>query len=102
MSARIARIVFLALIPTGLAAPVQLTQNRSIGSALHPNVSRTPATSPAAEATPSPQAEEIDPIDMYGNEVSDAVAKYKLDATGALYEMHSPQTEVPRLGSPKS
>jgi hypothetical protein len=41
-------------------------------------------------------------VDLYGNEVTDAVAKYKLDAAGALYELHSPQTEVPRLGSPKS
>jgi hypothetical protein len=41
-------------------------------------------------------------IDLYGNDVSDAVAKYKLDATGSLYELHSPQTELPRLGSPKS
>ena len=102
MPARIALIIFSGLILTGLAAPVQLTQNRSVRSALHPSVSRSPATSLAEEATPSPQAEEIEPIDMYGNEVSDAVAKYKLDATGALYEMHSPQTEVPRLGAPKS
>ncbi len=40
--------------------------------------------------------------DLYGNEVSDAVAKYKADGAGALYEVYSPQTEVPRLGSPKS
>jgi hypothetical protein len=42
------------------------------------------------------------PVDLYGNEVTDAVAKYKFDATGSLYETHSPQTELPRLGSPKS
>lgn len=40
--------------------------------------------------------------DLLGNPVSDAVAKYKFDATGSLYELHSPQTELPRLGSPKS
>jgi hypothetical protein len=42
------------------------------------------------------------PVDLYGNEVTDAVAKYKFDATGSLYETHSPQTELPRLASPKS
>jgi hypothetical protein len=42
------------------------------------------------------------PVDLLGNEVADAVAKYKFDATGSLYETHSPQTELPRLGSPKS
>jgi hypothetical protein len=40
--------------------------------------------------------------DVYGNEVTAAVATYKVDATGTLYELHSPQTELPRLASPKS
>ena len=40
--------------------------------------------------------------DLYGNDVASAVAKYSFDATGSLYEVHSPQTELPRLGSPKS
>ena len=41
-------------------------------------------------------------VDLYGNEVTAAVAKYLLDSRGAVYEEHSPQTEVPRLASPKS
>jgi hypothetical protein len=41
-------------------------------------------------------------VDLYGNEVDDAIATYTLDPTGSLYELHSPQTELPRLGSPKS
>jgi hypothetical protein len=40
--------------------------------------------------------------DLYGNEVSDAIATYSLDPSGSLYELHSPQTELPRLGIPKS
>jgi hypothetical protein len=40
--------------------------------------------------------------DVYGNQVTAAVATYKYDATGTLYELHSPQTELPRLASPKS
>jgi len=43
-----------------------------------------------------------DGLDLYGNEVIDAVATYSLDPTGSLYERHSPQTELPRLASPKS
>jgi hypothetical protein len=43
-----------------------------------------------------------DAVDLYGNEVTDAVAKYQLDETGTLYELHSPQTEVPRLKPPKT
>ena len=38
-----------------------------------------------------------DGLDLYV-----AVATYSLDPTGSLYERHSPQTELPRLASPKS
>jgi hypothetical protein len=40
-------------------------------------------------------------VDLTGNAVRQAIARYKVDPTGALYEEHSPDTEVPRLGSPK-
>ena len=42
-----------------------------------------------------------EPIDFSGNEVRRAIARYKVDPTGALYEEHSPDTEVPRLAPPK-
>jgi hypothetical protein len=41
-------------------------------------------------------------VDAYGNEVTNAVAEYSLDPAGDLYELHAPQIELPRLGSPKS
>jgi hypothetical protein len=41
-------------------------------------------------------------VDVSGNEVNAAIAKYKIDATGSLYELHSPQTDLPHLGSPKT
>jgi hypothetical protein len=47
-------------------------------------------------------ADEEDDEDLLGNPVSPAVATYEFDATGSLYETHSPQTELPRLGSGKS
>jgi hypothetical protein len=40
--------------------------------------------------------------DLYGNEVIEAVATFKLDDTGSLYEVHSPETELPILSSPTS
>jgi hypothetical protein len=43
-----------------------------------------------------------EPVDLYGNPVTDAVADYRLDSAGSLYESHSPQTEIPKLASPKS
>lgn len=41
-------------------------------------------------------------VDLYGNDVTDAIATYTFDQAGSLYELHSPQTELPRLGIPKS
>jgi hypothetical protein len=49
-----------------------------------------------------PGNEAPDDLDLYGNEVTDAVAKYRFDASGSLYELHSPQTEVPKLAPPKT
>jgi hypothetical protein len=40
--------------------------------------------------------------DRFSNDVSEAVARYRLDAAGTLYEVHSPRTEVPHLRPPKS
>jgi hypothetical protein len=42
------------------------------------------------------------PVDLYGNEVTNAIAKYSLDSSGALYEEHAPDVELPQLGIPKS
>jgi hypothetical protein len=52
---------------------------------------------PFGDAEPSEGA-----TDLFGNTVTDAVARYNFDATGSLYELHSPQTEVPRLRPPKT
>ena len=76
-----------------------------------PSAVATPATSPAPsdDVTSGTSAQDFQdpsdadgPVDLYGNEVTNAIAKYKFDATGSLYETHSPQTELPRLSSPKS
>jgi len=40
--------------------------------------------------------------DLLGNDVTPAVATYKLDTSGVLYEEHSPQTELPQLSEPRS
>jgi hypothetical protein len=42
------------------------------------------------------------PIDLHGNEVRPAIARYKIDPTGVLYEEHSPDTELPKLAPPRS
>jgi hypothetical protein len=37
-------------------------------------------------------------IDVYGNEVDEAVGDYRIDPGGDLYERHSPDTAVLTLG----
>lgn len=65
-----------------------------------------PVDPPAIEAPvhmPPPSAAENEgDLDLIGNPVTDAVARYKYDQTGSLYEVHSPQTELPRLAPPTS
>lgn len=39
-------------------------------------------------------------VDLEGDEVSPALATYGINREGNLYEVHSPQTEEPKLGSP--
>jgi hypothetical protein len=36
-------------------------------------------------------------LDLFGNEVSDAVGDYRIDRRGEVYEWHSPDTAVLRL-----
>lgn len=68
-------------------------------------INRADAIADIVADVPTPrhsQPEAAGVVDLFGNEVDDAVATYSLDPAGGLYEVHSPQTEVPRLGSPKS
>ena len=39
-------------------------------------------------------------LDVRGNEIARPVARYRVDERGSLYEVHSPETEVPRLKAP--
>ena len=74
-----------AMIGAGLSAP----RSAAFPSVLH--ASEDGMTGSPRDAS----------VDFNGNEVRSAVAHYKVDPAGALYEEHSPETEVPRLGSPK-
>jgi len=76
-----------AVVPTSCPAVVSVHQ----AAALSDNT-----TQPNTDADADPT------VDFYGNEVTVAVVKYKIDAAGRLYELHSSQSALPRLGSPKS
>lgn len=70
----------------------------------------TAPAAPAEEAVvgeplvePGDSSEPPDPrFDLFGNEIEEAVADYRIDLRGGLYERHSPDTAVPKLGSPKT
>lgn len=50
------------------------------------------------EAIPTP----ADPrVDVYGNDIEDAIGDYRIDPGGDSYESHSPDTEVTHLSAPK-
>ena len=77
---------------TTVALIVTVTLLGLAGRALAPGQPAKRRTDPAPAAR----------SDLLGNEVTPAVATYKLDTTGSLYEEHSPQTELPQLGEPRS
>jgi hypothetical protein len=105
-----ARIGFGVMTPLLIVCALFARPDERVPSRTTVPLATSASPSPAAHAEPEPpdaakqQDESHDggAMDLYGNDVADAVATYKLDATGSLYELHSPHTELPRLGSPKS
>jgi hypothetical protein len=97
-------LIFCALFVAQISSRRQLDAVPNIQHAAAPAEAGTPADAPDPDTSDvSDLADDSrGSVDLYGNDVIDAVAQYTFDGTGALYELHSPQTEVPRLRSPKS
>jgi hypothetical protein len=96
------------LVGTTMYAAGVLTEVSSWTSPADPMLVSVPARSlpEAARGSGIPQftpAERDVPrrLDLRGNEIARPVARYRLDEHGMLYEVHSPLTEVQRLGPPK-
>ena len=108
MPSRATRITAAVLFAVVVLLALELmTSPRAEAMPAAPTAAAALESGPAllSTGTASAGAEEIDTsdaVDSYGNEVTRAVATYKFDATGSLYELHSPRTEVPRLAAPKS
>jgi hypothetical protein len=91
-------LAILSLMVGALFTPRVVTSSQSAA----------PSVLPTGTTTDGPNERHAQPdtadaaVDLYGNEVTDAIATYSLDPAGSLYELHSPQTELPRLASPKS
>ena len=85
----------------GLVAPDRdMTPDVQPTLLMRPDISRTLASTVTRERSTSEVLDEVGLLDFYGNEVTDAVMEYKLDAGGSLYETHSPQTELPHPSAP--
>lgn len=97
MSSRLSVVSFLlgllgCLIALMLVFPPSASASHVSAAAARDAVTTTP---PGDDDPRAPDE------DILENDVTDAVARYRLDSSGMLYEVHSPQTEVPRLRAPK-
>ena len=88
---KVLALVLIAVAMLAFAGGTRVSPLPVTGSRSQPPVVSTSRDS----ATP-------EPLDAYGNEITNAVAEYSLDPAGSLYELHAPQIELPHLGSPKS
>jgi len=94
----------------GLVVPCAVVAAFSCAAFQSPTVSSSRIAAPTAIAdtladappTRHPRPDSNGVVDLYGNEVDTAIATYSLDPSGNAYEVHSPQTELPRLAAPKS
>jgi hypothetical protein len=66
--------------------------------------SRFPVAGAVAGESPMETGDSIEEpvpqLDLFGNEIEDAVADYRIDLRGGLYERHSPDTAVPKRKPP--
>ena len=107
MAAGVAWVVLCLVVPPLVAnwvVPVTAPRAR-LGTLLRPSFV-PPAASrlPNASSLNGDTALDADAprrLDVYGNEIARPVARYRVDGRGTLYEVHSPQTEVPRLAPPR-
>ena len=98
---------FVALLAVGAAGWLPAACDRAMTSAaldaagaagLRVGPPSATSSSPGAGATDEGDA--TSRTNLEGDEVSPALATYGIDPSGNLFEVHSPQTEVPRLAGP--
>ncbi len=97
-------LLVVVQVSFGRTAPAHRTPERAVPLlAAHDG---DEVTAPVVPPPPDSFLGDDDPavgqLDIQGDEVKPAVATYGVDRAGNLYEIHSPMTEVPRLGSPVS
>ena len=89
--------VVLALVARGMWAET------GVRPPFHVDYGRgTTAISEPMELERAPFGEGIEShrVDRYGNPIETAIGDYRIDWRGEIYERHSPDTAVLRLGAP--
>jgi hypothetical protein len=95
-------MILIATTSSLLAPQTPTNSGTSTAPLVIPSSTDRPLPYAQPDGPNAPGTDEESTTDFYGNDVTAAVARYKLDATGSLYEAHSPQTQMAKLGSPKS
>jgi hypothetical protein len=81
--------------------PPQVLKGTALRPAFVPPAAAQGRLSPAVDPDAAVETDAPRRLDVYGNEIARPVARYRVDDRGTLYEVHSPQTEVPRLAPPR-
>jgi hypothetical protein len=95
--------VAFALLPTDVVSALRLILGilwlfALIGA--HELSQIEPTASPAVPAAAAVTRAAGPRVDLYGNQVFEAVGDYRVDPRGEIYERHAPDTAVLRLGPP--
>ena len=84
----------------GVSAVPEARQTETTSISI-PLVEETGAAEAASAADPYTQPQFTQPqFDVYGNQIDEAVGDYRVDPRGDLYEQHSPDTAILKLGPP--
>jgi hypothetical protein len=103
-SALLTAIVIVACLPSVAVEWLTARQPRSPAVAYPAERSSSIAADGFPALPPAPPEGEYEPVseyDLRGNEILRPVERYSIDHRGTLYELHSPQTEIPRLSPPE-
>lgn len=96
------RVLATAMAVAGVLAIGEMSSNDVIASpiASTTSVSRpVPAKSSPERPEPPISGFSRPRIDLYGNQIDEAVGDYRVDPRGELYERHAPDTAVLKLTS---
>src|SRR5213593_4725394 len=97
------KFVFIAIVAIAMTSPLLAPQTptdrgTSTSTRVMPSSTERPRPYAQPDGPNAPGMDEESTTDLFGNDVASAVARYKLDAAGSLYEAHSPQTQLAKLG----